>query len=65
MRITTLRQLYKAALERKAITGKGRFFHKGPKPAGWIFNMKPYNIMRMMEEGIETYKSPKRRTKTK
>jgi len=63
MKITTLKQLYNAALNRKAITGPGRFFKLGPKSASWIFNMKPFNIMNLMREGMEIYK-PKRKPNT-
>ncbi len=63
MKITTLKQLYDAANSRKAITGKHRFFAKGPKSAAWIFNMKPFNIMNLMREGMEIYK-PKRKPNT-
>lgn len=61
MKITTLQQLYRAAIERKAVIGNDRFFNRGPKAAAWVFQMKPYDIMRLMESGIETYKSPKKK----
>ena len=63
MKITTLRQLYEAANNRKAIIGPSRFFKNGPKAAAWIINMRARCVNDLMSQGIEIYK-PKQKSKS-
>lgn len=58
-RIRTVKELCKAALERKAVIGNSRCF-SAPMPAAFLVSMQARVVQRRIDDGLWVYQKPKR-----
>lgn len=62
-RITTLKQLLDAALDRRSIVCPKTTCWRGPIPAAFVINQQGRVLFNLMQSGMYLYEKPKRNKK--